>query len=416
MLIFQDSSGFKNVDFKELKPKAFDNENIMFLPKDYSDYFDLQFKCNDSNSTFIYYTSDERINLIQRILQLINKPHLLILKLCGPSAIGKSMTLFFFSKNRKNIMYINLKTIKELNAKFEYAKIYNLIIESLYYFDFCEEQKTSFIKILENLKGYKFYDILDKIINFLIDNDIKSIIILDQFKEGNIDIDKYQNLDEKIIKQKNMKVNLILCASTNDKGLRNRLIEDWKSKNFLDDEIPINAKECSFYIENLNIKKTAENQSNLYDIILSEFNYLPKYMVIFKNLQNNIIDFKQLVSQINEIESKLKNNLFSLYKNIIIKENPTEEEIFRYMINCLKKIDNKAGKEIKYNELEDIVSISSFKYMKFNFNEGYFTIDYCFRFFSSFVHKLIDQEVIIFSKKIEIKLILDILLEIILNY
>lgn len=395
--VTQDFSGFKNAIFKEVKPIASYNKANTFIPKNYSEYFDLQFKSNDIYSPFNYYISNERSSLTLLIIKLIQEPSLIILKICGPSAIGKSMTLFYFSKNHKNIMYINLKTIRELSSIFEYSKIYNLILESLHYFSLEKKEELLLKNILSNLKGYEFFDIIDKIIDFLIQNNIVSIIIFDQFKEGNIDIDKYKIFKTKLKNQ--ITVKLILCASTNDKSIREQLIEDWKSKNFQNNKIPPKVKECSFYIDNLNIKKDIEIKMNIYDIILGEFNYLPKYIIIFNNLQKKNADFNQLVSEINSIENKLQNNIFSLYEKIITTNNAEKEDIYKFMINCLKKIDGVVGKKMNYSQLENIVSICSIKYMKFHFEKEYFTVDYCFNFYRTLVQRLIDQEVSNFFQK-----------------
>ena len=287
LILIQDLSEFRYLNLKVLKiPANFNSQNYIFNPVDMSDYFELLFKNNNSTSLFTYYNSEIRQKLEIIVYCLLTSKDRSLLKLCGPSAIGKSMTLFLISKRINNIMYLNLKTMKELKEKSEYAKIYNLFLESLQYFTFKnEEEKSKLEKVLQELKGNEFLEILEKIVYYFIENNILSMIILDQYKEGNIDVKRYEKIEQNIkgLDKKNVKI--ILCASTNDKDIRQFLAKSWKIPEVRNHIFTKEFQDYFYYIASLYKKVNHQENCELFKEILNDFNYYPKYIIIFNKLE-----------------------------------------------------------------------------------------------------------------------------------
>ena len=60
-----------------------------------------------SNSKLNYWETEERNNIIHQIDQFQFNDEQYIYKIFGPSSIGKSMTLFMFSRKNPNIICLN---------------------------------------------------------------------------------------------------------------------------------------------------------------------------------------------------------------------------------------------------------------------------------------------------------------------
>ena len=74
-------------------------QNIFFY-----DYFQWDVK---SNSKLNYWETEERNNFIRQIDQFQFNNEQYLYKIFGPSSIGKSMTLFMFSRKNPNIICLN---------------------------------------------------------------------------------------------------------------------------------------------------------------------------------------------------------------------------------------------------------------------------------------------------------------------
>ena len=81
-------------DYKEENPPTtFPKNNDQLEPEKLSKFFYLFFKF-ETKSNFEYWYTRKRDNLIYFIIKFIPKKKIYFLKICGPSGIGKSMTLF----------------------------------------------------------------------------------------------------------------------------------------------------------------------------------------------------------------------------------------------------------------------------------------------------------------------------------
>ena len=192
------------------------------------------------------------------------------------------MTLFLISKYYNNFLYYNLKAIRDINN--DNIKIQNILTESCKYLDLNENQIKQLSSILNNNRLNSFFLCLKKIIEFLIENKILSVIILDQFKSDVIDKKQYEEIYLMITKQKSKNVKLLICSSTNDKEIRKECIKSWKSNILFLEQINEKNQNYYFYIDELfNINQNS-NGNTIYDKVLIKFNFIPKYKHIFKYL------------------------------------------------------------------------------------------------------------------------------------
>ena len=102
-----------------------------YLPLRLSEYFYDYFPYEDKTdlSKIKYYESQQRKEIEQNIYDLHVNKDLRKYKLTGPTSNGKSFTFFFLSRCHNNMMYINLKVIK--NKEKEKEKLLKIIISEL---------------------------------------------------------------------------------------------------------------------------------------------------------------------------------------------------------------------------------------------------------------------------------------------
>ena len=117
-------------------------QNIFFY-----DFFQWDVK---SNSKLNYWETEERNNFIHQIDQFQFNNEQYLYKIFGPSSIGKSMTLFMFSRKYPNIIYLNLKTLKEFYDKKNFKRIYEIIIEACQYCELNEEEEKELDEIFKS--------------------------------------------------------------------------------------------------------------------------------------------------------------------------------------------------------------------------------------------------------------------------
>ena len=104
-------------------PKVNYGQNVFDEKKDYkreeyskffSEYFQ-NFNQKNNNKIIKFTKNKLRTEIFNNILLLRDIKTIKKYKITGPFATGKSMTLFFFSRFYKNVIYINLKVLKSNN-------------------------------------------------------------------------------------------------------------------------------------------------------------------------------------------------------------------------------------------------------------------------------------------------------------
>jgi hypothetical protein len=297
------------------------------------------------------------------------------------------MTLFLISRYYNNFLYYNLKTIRILKEKNDNANIQNIITESCKYLNLEKKQITELSSIIKNNKLKSFFYSLKEIVKFLIKDEIPSVIILDQFKNNSIDKEFYTDILSLISKQNNKKVKLLICSSTNDKEIREECIKSWKSKIFFLSQFNEENQDYYFYIDELYNKN--KKGDSLYDNVLYNFNYIPKYKSKFEYLEKEENVTQKFNKDLTEIQKKIENNLKKLYE-IINEKDKSEEIIMMRMIESLRYIFLNINEKINYEKLEEFTRICSFKYYTFKFENNYFMINYSFPYMIKIINNIIN--------------------------
>ena len=373
---------------KEDPPINFPINNSKLEPKKLSKFFDLFFKF-ETKSNFEYWESENRRDFIFFVIRFISNEAIYCFKMCGPSGIGKSMTLFLISRYYSNFLYFNLKTIKQLKDDKDNLSIHNILIESCKYLELNKKQVKELSSLIKNNAFVSFFSCLKEIIKSLIKYKLLSVIILDQFKYDTIDKQDYNDIISQISNQKEKKVKLLICSSTNDKEIREECIKSWNLKIFFLKQHNIENQNYYFYISELFVNDAQGDNS--YDKVLNSFNYIPKYKNKFKYLKEE--SSPKLTDKLNqdlkEIEKKVENNLTNLYR-ILNGKKLSDKAIKMKMIESLRNLYLNIDKNLKYNELDEFISICSFKYYIFKFRSDFFSISYSFPYMNEIVNKIID--------------------------
>ena len=296
---------YKNEELLNMFPM--DKSNIQ--PDKLSKFFELYFKF-ETKSNFEYWESEKRTNFISLILMFTAQEDLYCFKICGPSGIGKSLTLFLISKYYKNFLYYNLKTIRDL--KNDDVKIQNILTESCKHISLDHNKIKKLSSILNNNRYNSFFICLKNILEFLIKNELLSVIILDQFKSDVIEKEQYNKIFQLISEQKSKNVKLLICSSTNDKEIREECIKSWKSNIFFSEQLNIENQNYYFYVDELFSLKQNYNENNTYDKALIAFNGIPKYKNMFKYLKEQGDHNQKLVNDLTTIRKKVEKNLNDL--------------------------------------------------------------------------------------------------------
>ena len=385
IILVQDFMNYDDYKNEEITTNYPQNNSIL-EPDKLSKFFELFFKF-EIKSNFTYWGSDKRDIFKHFIIQYKTKQNIYCLKICGPSSIGKSMTLFILSKYYNNFLYYNLKTIRILKEKNDNVNIQNIITESCKYLELEEEQIIELSTIIKNNKLKSFFYSLKEIVKFLIKDEIPSVIILDQFKNNSIDKQFYTDILSLISKQKNKNVKLLICSSTNDKEIREECIKSWKSKIFFLSQFNEENQDYYFYIDELYNKN--KKGDSLYHNVLYNFNYIPKYKSKFEYLEKEENVTQKLNKDLTEIQKKIENNLKKLYE-IINEKDKSEEIIMMKMIESLRYIFLNINEKINYEKLEEFTRICSFKYYTFKFENNYFMINYSFPYMINIINNIIN--------------------------
>ena len=191
---------------------------------------------------------------------------------------------------------------------------------------------------------------------------------------------------------------MLICSSTNDHDIREECIKSWKAKIFSIKQYCEKNQNYYFYLseffnKNENINKTG---NNIYNKVLVNFNFIPKYKIKFKYLENEYKPEK-FTEDLNNIKNRVKDNLKNLYK-IINKKDKSEDIINMKMIESLRYLYLNLNEKIIYSKIEEFISICSFKYYTFQFEENHFIINYSFPYMNEIVNDIINTHLEDFYK------------------
>ena len=359
---------------KNIIPQATFRQNLLNIYKrnytrsEYSQYFSEYFENynpENKDNIFKFKTNELREEIYHNIIELRHSNTIQKYKITGPFSIGKSITLFVFSKTLKNVIYINLKVLKK--NKDDHQKCLKIIFSEIsrvaiddYYFN----EKIKSLEVEQNILKQLLF-----IIKIILDSTKENIIlILDQYKSENYEYEKtFPDEIKKLYQWKNF--NIVLCSSINDKSIRDKVIETWTKYNGNPPELNSTTQEYYFYYYKLFIVKRSKSLS--YRLFHKKYKYI-------KKLGNNNIEYiyNKIIEKLKKFETYNKNKF--IYSNTF---NLADVFIFlKYNINI--EID-------RYNLL-DIIPMIPLKYFCIDIKENTFLIEPIFPFINYCLSKYIN--------------------------
>jgi len=348
--------------------------NPLELSKFFYDYFPYEDKNN--MSPIEYFESEEREKIYQNIFDLFLKEELRKFKLTGPSSNGKSFTLFFLSRCYIDMVYVNLKIIKNKEKDMNIQ----IIISELSRLSLSDEK----IKLLNedikknvNRNGVILKILLEILELILKYEDGNLILILDQYKNENYD--SYPNFMKQIdiLMTKYKRLKIIICSSINDNNIRDDVIISLEN-NIGNPKYDINNQNYLFYYGDLyKIKSSNKNTINYL------FGNKQKYISFFKNKEKS----KKLVFQ--EITEKITEKLESFR----VSKINTKESHTNYTFNDILIYLNSLFYEKFENEnLIKVLRLCPLKYTKIIFQGKYFIIKPLYPFIKYYLNHLINKD------------------------
>ena len=359
-------------------------------------YFNLYFPNENLKDKIKYEFSEYRHKLHQILDNFSFKESLKLFKFTGPSGIGKSFSLFVYSRAIGSRIYFNIKLLYKLQKNNQILKLKNIIIEESNRINIIKEDDR--IKLTQKINQILYYETLIKeIITILLK--YKFTIILDQFKSKYIN--KFEETENLLFNEGNL-LKIIICSSINDKlGLNsiefiNNLItnqniiynKDVRKKYFY----------ITFLLDNKDKKKIFDHlvgKNIVLKKVIAAFNYIPKYAVKFlktKNIKNELLITKLRINDnLKEYhdfstEEELSFYLINLKQLMYIKLDINQLNeikkrfLWKYFIlifysnnNEVKVIDNNNISEITHFEIR-----YNFDYMHNILNEHLINIQYAF--------------------------------------
>ena len=336
-------------------------------PINLTQYYSLYFYDNPEKKLKFILTNERR-QLIDEFTKCFNDGNK-VFKFTGPSGIGKSFLLLYYSRTSFNIVYLNIAAMRYLEKEQKYNKIRNLLIEEFKRVNFDENEVKLFNNTIKTLSPFNINNILITLINFCKETKKEIIIILDQFK---IEID----IDD--IDLGNLSV--IICSSVNDKKIRlscinylNRIINNEK----------IDYK-LYFYIQKLYENKTNGNE------LYSYFGNIHKYILKIGNCKT----YEEYLSRIDNIKKEIINKLEIFYNG---------ENFYENIIKVKQNLDD----FIDISKFNNIIIFYPLKYFRILFFESkneenplfeseiakakYFKMNYLFSFLFEVFEELISK-------------------------
>lgn len=391
---FEDKYIYNESNEKSFIPKSFGNNFYSYFP-------DLDATQN-KDQKIKYINTKKRIDLTIFINEYLQDNK--ILKLTGPSGIGKSFFLLCLSRTTYNYLYLNLSSLNDLANENQNVKLINMIITELNRLKLSEENKKDLNDYFEGLKIVDLDAIIQFLINYFIKQNKAIKIIMDQFKTKYFK--SWEKLEDSVNNSK-AKIKLLICSSINDHNIRdsvcrciNNFIQKEKNNLNIKEESKVISKIVSseyFYIsslfdkESLNQLYSSENNIQIKEqnkIIYESFDYNPKYVL-------DINKADKIGEKINSIKDKIKQKFQDFY------ELDKDDVNLKLKLSSLRRY---IGKKLPIKDFNNIISNFSLKYfiIKFYINEeeeevdflkgempvNKFQIDYSFIFISEIIEEM----------------------------
>lgn len=349
----KDKKTFDSIDISKINPNFSGTTKLKdFILKEIN-----YVKFNEKSE---YYESKERDELLSKLKERKYS------FLCGPSGVGKTVTLLNLRTFPLfNVLYFNLKSlsffsdpndikekiITELSYCFHSKTIFNDFIrnciennedeDKIYLKNNIDIIQYYLVKVIKNYKIIQNYDRENRLI----------CIILDQYK---LRYDPNCALDN-LLKTLTNNIHYIKCSSMNEQNVRNEFDKYLFDKN---DDI--------LFVNSLSGKLTID--SNEKNLLLMNLGYFPKYVEELESYKNEIV-VNYRSSTIDQLVRKIKNSIAD-------RANTYNMQIY----NIITQIIEKEGIEIPRNEFKNIFKYLPLKYIyPMKHNNDKYSFHYSFK-------------------------------------
>ena len=344
---------------------------IEFETKSYDGYYKNKVKymkeCDreDLTPNFRYYFKSPTkvkmkfsMSLIRRelIFSLLDFKKKKIRCIFGPYGNGKSTSLIILSRNNDGICYFNLKALYN-NKNNLYLWKSDLFLLEL--FNLFKKNKNP--ELFNSLKikifaSNHFWESIKISIEFCIENKIKSIFILDQYKEELDPSFMYIEIIKQIInKESNTFVNIILSSSINNSDIRNFIINKYIHKfiEFINDYKYISTIFQLIDISGL-LDKLTGNKRRIFE---EYFSNIPSYFYMIYESNEDEIN-----NTVKNIKTSIKSQMEKFFEKIKLSHDDLCFIIENYPLigTYLNKDNNKVIPKEKLTKLIQILPIKYF--------------------------------------------------------
>ena len=366
------------LEMPNIEPKEIIKTESAYSPLELSEFFYNYFQYEDKNISdkITYIDSKSREEIFQNLFDLYINPDLRKYKLTGPTSNGKSFTLFYFSRLYQNVIYFNLKTLKNQNKKNNLKMIISELSRLFLSQKDIDSLNSDIKKINTEQNIFKiFLEILEIIFNYKIP---RLILIIDQYKNKNFEL--YPNFMEDIalLMDKHKELKIVLCSSINDNINRDDFLnnlENFKGNPKYNKE---NQDYLFYYGELINNIYYDKNELSI--------NYL------FENRQKYIFLFRSKNKSQKEIFRDISNKIRNKINKFIISELNYKNTSFNYTFNdILIYMKSILNEKFHWSQIIDVLSACPLKYSKIIFDGDFFIVKPIFPFIEYFLNNLINK-------------------------
>ena len=347
-------------DYKTLYEKVFDEKKIgkEILAKELTFNFKYYIKSPSQEHKIKFILSKERIKSMKSFLSNKEK----IYAISGPYGIGKTISLILlcYSKEKK-FCYLNLRALNENKNNVQIWK-YKLFLAELFAIFKEDKNKKNFNELKKVIVKVKTYwEAIIQSIKFCINNKIKAVFILDQYKEK---IDKdfihLKKIKENILNDTFNNIMIIISSSINNKDLREFIIRKYVNKeSILNLILNYHYHTNIFKLEYISglINQLSDKKK---DIFIKNFGNIPSYF--YKILECEDDSLNQLIS---DIKTSIINQI-----NTFFDDNNISYENLCYLVEKYLKIDREGdsleGKSsFDEKEIENLIKLIPIKFFEF---------------------------------------------------
>ena len=333
-----------------------------------SKYFNKYFMYN-KNDEFVYYESYERKNLEDNFNNLAYDQNITKFKITGPSNDGKSTSLLYLSRKDMNIVYLNLKVINSLYNDKKINDVLNILMYEFSRIKFNNiNHKNEFEEIFNKYIDQTPWIIITKLVDNLIKNEIKCILILDQYKATNVDAIFYEKIEKSLNEMFKIVISFSISDNNDFNNIANSLQKNKGNPHILSKD---NQNDYFNYSNLLNREEIRQlnKKSKKYELY-ELFDFNPKYIYL--------VD----ISGTDYIKNKIIDYFHFHYDAIGIKN------IHAYLFNFSKSINI----EFPFTSLYNITTKIPMKYCYLEFKDKNFEIRYQFNFIEAIIDEILKLE------------------------